>query len=430
MHALPRAIQREIAERTGHLHEVDGGLSEESVAGTSPPAALIRDLANIAPPSGNVNIPDSNRQLPSVESRLTDPTAIDIFRNDDSTESPANEVPSSVNVSTQSRADESALDEVTFDPTSMMSGQYTDATEPAPELETALLNTQRDELPRRIRMQGKLWLLLMLVPLFLLLAVAMTGLLTRPKHTHSKPDPHPLSPRMREILRCASNYSKRNITERGTPRRWKVATYLADGFGRHFNISNCDNADSDFSVFYSLLVLRDSTNLYNPSWFPENVQQWWGFEYCYWKRVRCDFNREYPYPITHLFLNSAELFGTIPPEIQWIRGLEFLQLCSNAALFGPIPSELGLLTNLTEIQIQSTSISGTIPSALGRLKSLNKFYLYNTKLTGAMPSEICELPHISSLKADCKGSKPGLNCTCCTSCQGKTYPPVTDSQVI
>jgi len=108
LRALPQDIQRSVAHRLGHVHEADGGLSEESVAGTNSTGAHIRNLINVIPPSRNVSVP-RGRLAGSIETRLTDPTAIARFHNDDDTLMYA-AVPNSVDVAHSSAEQDSVAD--------------------------------------------------------------------------------------------------------------------------------------------------------------------------------------------------------------------------------------------------------------------------------------------------------------------------------
>jgi hypothetical protein len=113
-------------------------------------------------------------------------------------------------------------------------------------------------------------------------------------------------------------------------------------------------------------------------------------------------------------------------------------------LTGPIPSDLGLLTDLTYLDLQSSQLTGTIPSALGDLSKLTGLYLdrnqltgtippslgssltnlvglwiYNNALTGSVPfcqdnatSRFASFGLYTGLHADCDQ----LDCSCCTRC--------------
>ena len=73
--------------------------------------------------------------------------------------------------------------------------------------------------------------------------------------------------------------------------------------------------------------------------------------------------------LTNLDLNTSVLNGTIPTEVGYLTGLPTLYLYNNS-LTGPMPSEIGLLTSLTVLDLDSNSLTGTIPTQLGQLQSL------------------------------------------------------------
>jgi hypothetical protein len=123
-----------------------------------------------------------------------------------------------------------------------------------------------------------------------------------------------------------------------------------------------------------------------------------------------------------IFLNNANLTGTIPREIMGFAGsLTTLHLFTNANLIGTLPREMGELSNLEVLFLHETSIAGSIPTSFGSLAGLNKLLLDHTHLTGTMPQEVCDLRlhALESLHADCLGPHAKVQCstlTCCTSC--------------
>lgn len=133
-----------------------------------------------------------------------------------------------------------------------------------------------------------------------------------------------------------------------------------------------------------------------------------------------------------VILSSAELFGTIPPEIQWMGPyLGTLQLYSNSGLVGSIPEELGRLSILQTLELHKTSLTGTLPTMLGQLTSLGSFLVYDTNVTGRMPENVCALlqhgdtaeGHLTRLEASCSGNPPRIVCDCCTQCRRPKIPP-------
>jgi Leucine-rich repeat (LRR) protein len=71
--------------------------------------------------------------------------------------------------------------------------------------------------------------------------------------------------------------------------------------------------------------------------------------------------------------------------------LNVLYTSSNNAFTGTVPSELGLLTALTELQLDNNAFTGTVPSELGLLTALTYLTLDNNAFTGTVPSELGSL---------------------------------------
>jgi hypothetical protein len=400
---LPQDIQHHVASRLNDLQAADGGMSEESVAGSNPSLSLIGNLVDPNPPSMQV-VMQSNANSTSATSRLTVPTDIERFLNDSSVDNTSG-VPYSVRVSDAPEVEESTFGEPTLDPLSSVTQQYTDATEQTASLGRASV-LEDGRAPLRVERRGKLCLLLTFVPIIFAILIAKIGFNTRAHHsTPNPPSPSPPEDRMQVLLRCASALSHHEITEEDSPIRWNVTKLFMNPAEKDINLTDCDQENSLFSIAYSMYVLRNSLRVPVPSW---NAPIYSIYDFCSWKRVRCAPSSR-GMTITHLFLNTADIGGTLPPEIQWIRGLQWLQICANSGVSGPIPSELGLLPNLQDLQIQTTRISGTIPTDLGRLTSLERFFLYDTRLSGTMPHEICELPHLVTLK-----TRHQVECSCCT----------------
>ena len=144
-----------------------------------------------------------------------------------------------------------------------------------------------------------------------------------------------------------------------------------------------------------------------------------------------------------LYLEFNSLTGSIPSEIGSLERLDTLHLYNNA-LNGTIPTELGLNMKLTRVDFNDNTLTGTIPSELGRLTLLEDFHVASNELTGTVPSTLgltnawsIELNNNSitgsldsifcnqsqaafdafdTLKADCNGAPPEVDCSCCTVC--------------
>uniref|UniRef100_A0A7I4BQM7 non-specific serine/threonine protein kinase n=1 Tax=Physcomitrium patens TaxID=3218 RepID=A0A7I4BQM7_PHYPA len=114
---------------------------------------------------------------------------------------------------------------------------------------------------------------------------------------------------------------------------------------------------------------------------------WSGLDPCYdgWLGVFCDDKNT---RVTSLYLISADLAGTIPPEIGSLSALVNLDLSFNTNLKGQLPSELGSLTNLLYLSLQKCSFSGRIPESLGKLEKLTFLALNNNGFSGELPSAL------------------------------------------
>ena len=121
----------------------------------------------------------------------------------------------------------------------------------------------------------------------------------------------------------------------------------------------------------------------------------------------------------HLWLDSNDLYGSIPVEIfLYLPHLETLSMSNNAikesefqiwkeenpqedewyyllskpeeplGFQGPFPSELGLLANLEILRLAYNGNNGTLPTEIGALTSLKEMSLAGNSLTSQIPSEL------------------------------------------
>jgi hypothetical protein len=367
---LPVDIRHQVSNTIAELHFADGGLSEESVVGTNPSRVLIRGLArhhgyetNLHP--GTVTYAGEN---PTDTSHLTDPTALARFQ--DAEESLTFRYPRHVNVPEPEASDFSAEEDVTFlEPGTTVTGQHN--------------NASGSPWFKRFSVVLNIAAIVLFIASFLAL---MLG--TR------RPDQED---RTEQVVRCATILSGLNVTEGGTPLRWNVTRYFIEGNGRLILTSQCNIPSSLFATMCAMIVLRESLHVENPTWHQEhNITTI--HDVCRWSRVSCGPVYGGGGGINRLLFNNAGLFGTIPREIQWIRGLEVLDTNYNRGLVGPIPSEIGLLSNMTTLMLQKTSLDGTFP-ALENLMLLKQLVVYDTRLTGTMPAFLCALKNLK-LKTD------------------------------
>ncbi|KAI2505059.1 hypothetical protein MHU86_9415 [Fragilaria crotonensis] len=82
--------------------------------------------------------------------------------------------------------------------------------------------------------------------------------------------------------------------------------------------------------------------------------------------------------------------STIPSEIGLLTQLTYLDVEGNS-LSSTIPSEIGLLTQLTKLDISNNALASTIPSEIGLLTLLTELDFRNNELTGTIPSSLCSL---------------------------------------
>ena len=186
------------------------------------------------------------------------------------------------------------------------------------------------------------------------------------------------------------------------------------GAGRNLNVVLDDcNWESFFGSVVALLTIRESLNVTNQKWQTnhplESIR-----DICRWPGVRCNNDKS---GVTGLFLNHANLTGSIPTEILGLQPhLRQLSLENNDGLTGPIPEEIASLHDLEHIRLQQTSLQGSIPSVLGTLRSLEELLLDHTRLYGSVPAQLCALrsERLRTIHVDCKEGK--VECSCCTQC--------------
>ncbi len=115
---------------------------------------------------------------------------------------------------------------------------------------------------------------------------------------------------------------------------------------------------------------------------------------CTWAGVTClgEMTRGPAVPdhVTEIFLPGNQLAGTIPPELNQLDELNYLNLRSNL-LQGPIPIELTDLGELTYLSLNANQLTGPIPEEVKRLTKLEQLILGNNELTGPLPLGLTEL---------------------------------------
>ena len=104
---------------------------------------------------------------------------------------------------------------------------------------------------------------------------------------------------------------------------------------------------------------------------------------------------------------QTKLAGQIPTEVGLMSRLTNLQI-QKTKLNGTIPSELGTLTNAKVLLLRRNSLQGTIPSELGRLTKLEELYLKNNSLHGTIPSELLALCNLRFFDLRYNNTNPRL----------------------
>ena len=118
------------------------------------------------------------------------------------------------------------------------------------------------------------------------------------------------------------------------------------------------------------------------------------------EQIACDFIKQPSLTkcrqTTTFFTVNMPPGTTIPTELGLLTQLTQLQLYYNLYA-GTIPSEIGLLTLLTELSFWQSGLSGTIPSSLGNLLQLSYLDFSESKFTGSVPSELGNLVMLNEL---------------------------------
>lgn len=87
-------------------------------------------------------------------------------------------------------------------------------------------------------------------------------------------------------------------------------------------------------------------------------------------------------------------------------------------MVGLIPAELGLLTDMTNLDLSENILSGTIPTELFYLSNLGTFDLDENFLTGTMPTEVSNLRRtvgwFSTFRNELTGTIPVRELSLCT----------------
>ena len=116
------------------------------------------------------------------------------------------------------------------------------------------------------------------------------------------------------------------------------------------------------------------------------------YQFCDWRFISCNNQSD----ITVLGTVNLELDGSLPPEIGLLKNLTFLDLSSNK-FNGTLPTEIGLLTSLSHLDLSSNTFNDTLPTEIGLLTSLTHLDLSSNTFNGTLPTEIGLLTSLTLL---------------------------------
>ena len=163
-----------------------------------------------------------------------------------------------------------------------------------------------------------------------------------------------------------------------------------------YTVNHLDNGE----IRYYQIDTEDIWELTTSSNVSDYLIELWGQKYSLFNttELNISWSLEGPIPseiglllnLTRIDLRDNNLTGPIPSEIGNLTYLIELHLFDNQ-LSGPIPSEIGNLWYLQELLLEHNLLSGSIPSEIGDLTSLSKLWLQDNQFTGTIPEEICNL---------------------------------------
>jgi len=167
--------------------------------------------------------------------------------------------------------------------------------------------------------------------------------------------------------------------------------------GREVAKGTDPNVDTDYSgipdtEWSALVALYNSTNdgagwTNDTNWLDDSVIE------CTWFGVSCDIPENH---VTEINLDSNNLAGTIPADLNALISLVYLNLQSNQ-LTGTIPAQLGSLNSLQYLHLSYNQLEGNIPVELGSLNDLLFLYLDSNQLTGSIPAQLGSLNNLQRL---------------------------------
>ena len=167
----------------------------------------------------------------------------------------------------------------------------------------------------------------------------------------------------------------------------------------------CFAYNSSFSIveLSGLEILYNETNGWNWSW--STPVGHWNFALpnvnpCLeqWEGVLCNCDANISCVVMELNLTNMNLNGTIPAQMPiLLPELEDLILNNNALLKGSIPTTIGVLSNLTLLDLSYNALTGPIPTQMNSLLKLQGLYLNNNWITDSIPSCIGLLTNLTMI---------------------------------
>ena len=100
--------------------------------------------------------------------------------------------------------------------------------------------------------------------------------------------------------------------------------------------------------------------------------------------------------VTSLILTGYNLTGQLPSSLGLLFQLTVLDL-SDSDLYGSVPTSIGNLVELTKLYVENSRLQYTIPTEVGRLTQLKSLSFSNNYLSGEVPSEIGYLLSLTSI---------------------------------
>ena len=98
--------------------------------------------------------------------------------------------------------------------------------------------------------------------------------------------------------------------------------------------------------------------------------------------------------LRHFRPRLNNLSGSLPVDIEVMRGLEYWNSYGNEHMTGTIPEGISVLTNLNFFALKNNLHNGTIPWQLGDLTKLTVVALADNFFTGTIPESLGQLSKV------------------------------------